>query len=276
MHLKRFAVYAAMAAAVLFYPFGARAEEAAGPKDTGKVRPGMSATVVDQRALDILKGMSDSLKSAKTLSFRARSLEPIKSPAGIWVILFSDSRVMIQEPDKLFVEKRGDVFALDFYFDGKTISLYSPARNVFAEKESPGTIDDVIEGVKRQSDNPFPYSDILISDPYSRLTSDLVGAVYVGRSTLGGVKTDHLAFSNKGVDWQIWIGADDKLPRLVNATYLDDASEPSYTVEFTDWKINDALSPEIFAYQNSTQASKIEFRKPGRIEPDSPRPSDGQ
>ena len=52
------------------------------------------------------------------------------------------------------------------------------------------------------------------------------------------------------------------MPRLVCATYLDDASEPSYTVEFGGWKINEPVSADTFMFKNVSNATKIEFRNP--------------
>ena len=110
-----------------------------------------------------------------------------------------------------------------------------------------------------------------MSQPYEVLTEGLVRAVYVGQSTLrplsgtGSVKTDHLAFSNQGVEWQIWIGTDDHLPRLVCATYLENAGEPSYTVEFGDWKLDEPVSPETFTFSNASKATKVEFRNPMQL-----------
>jgi hypothetical protein len=216
---------------------------------------------LDQRALDALKLMSDTLAQAKSVRFETRSMVPIKSN-GIWVSLFGTSRVVKEGPGKLFAETRGDFFPYDFYFDGKTVTAYSPTKNFYAEKAVLGTIDDVIEAAYREEGKSFPYADILVAEPYKVLTEGLINAVYVGQSTIGGVKTDHLVFFNKGVDWQIWIGAEDHLPRLVHANYLDDISEPNYTVEFLDWKLNGPVSPETFVFQNTSKAAKVEFRNP--------------
>ncbi|MEI8345015.1 MAG: DUF2092 domain-containing protein, partial [Candidatus Omnitrophota bacterium] len=144
---------------------------------------------------------------------------------------------------------------------------YSPDKNLYAVKEAPGTIDGLIEKA-REEGKTFPYADLLISDPYAVLTQGLTEALYVGQSTsrpLSGSaaeQTDHLAFANKGVQWQIWIGTENHLPLLVIATYLADASEPSYAVEFGDWKLNDSVDPATFTFNNVSKASKIEYRNP--------------
>lgn len=235
---------------------GAKTAPAAG---TGAA---MTATAIDQRALDTLKLMCDTLGAAKTMSFRARSLVPIKGPSGIWVSLFGDSRVVVQGPDKLFAETRGDFFPYDFYFDGTTVTAYAPTKNVYATKEEPGTVDALIRKAYREEGRSFPYADILVAQSYAVLTEGLVNAVYVGETTLATGKTKHLAFINKNVEWQIWIGADDHLPRFVNATYLDDTAEPSYAVEFFDWKIGETVPDGTFTFKNASQAAKVDFKSP--------------
>jgi hypothetical protein len=220
------------------------------------------AGIMDKRALDTLKTMSDTIRQAKSMSFRAYSMVPKQLSNGMWISLFEDSKVKVLGKNKLFVETRGDVFSFDLYYDGKTITTYAPKENIYALKDLPGTVDTVIENAYKEEGKSFPYADILVAEPYSVMTRNIVDAIYVGQSIIGSAKTDHLAFSNKGVDWQIWIGADDHLPRLVNATYLDDIAEPSYTVEFSDWKLDQDVPANSFIYENTSKAAKVEFRVP--------------
>jgi hypothetical protein len=226
------------------------------------------APVIDQRALDLLKKMSDTLSQAKTIRFQARSMTPIKTPAGVWINLYGTSQVVMQGPDKLFASTAGDFAAHDFYFDGKTITMYSPAKNLYAVRQAPATVDEMIEQAYKEDGKSFPYADILVSEPYTVLTDGLSGAIYVGQSVIrpltgtGSVKSEHLVFMSKEVEWQIWIDAGDHLPRLVVATYLDEIGEPSYSVEFGDWKLNEPANADTFVYNNATNAAKVEFKKP--------------
>jgi hypothetical protein len=229
------------------------------------------ASAIDQQALDLLKKMSDTLSQAKTIRFQSRSMVPLRGPGGIWINLYGDSRVVMGGPDKLFAETRGDFAPYDFYFNGKTITAYAPDKNLYAEKAAPATIDELIEQAYKEDGTSFPYADLLVSEPYAVLTDGLTGALYVGQSTLrplagsGSVKTDHLVFSNKGVEWQIWIDVGDHLPRLVVATYLNEGNEPSYTAEFGDWKIDDPADASVFTFHNTTNAAKVEFRRPAHF-----------
>ena len=223
---------------------------------------------MDQRALDELKLMSDTIAGAKTIRFEALSMVPVKSPEGPWLNLYGSSRVVIQGSDKLFASTAGDFAPRDFYFDGKNITAYSPAKNIYAVKTAPATIDVMIREEHKKNGRSFPYANLLISEPYAVMVDGMERALYVGQSVIGGVKTRHLAFSNKGVDWQIWIGEADHLPRLVVATYLDDASEPSYTVKFKDWVLNEPVDAKEFVFSNITNAAQVEFRDPAAVTPE--------
>lgn len=263
MDPRRWCVTAVLAACMALCGAAAQAQTPAGEAAGQAARP---RAVVDQRALDILKQMSETIGLAKTASFTALSMVPVREPGGMWISLFGKSRVVMEGRSAFFAETRGDFFPYDFYYDGKTITAYAPTKNLFAVKNVPGTIDGVIENAYREEGGSFPYADIIIARSYDTLTKGLTSALYVGQSTIDGVLADHLAFMNGGnVAWQIWIGAEDHLPRLVTATYLDTYDEPSYTVEFKDWKLNGPVAPGTFSYTNTTNAAQIEFRSPGKV-----------
>jgi hypothetical protein len=69
----------------------------------------------------------------------------------------------------------------------------------------------------------------------------------------------------------MWLGDEDNLPRFVYATYLDNANEPSYIVEFSDWKLNEPVPPETFTFLNKSKAAKVEFRTPSAFKVQKPQ-----
>ncbi|HPS21021.1 MAG TPA: DUF2092 domain-containing protein [Candidatus Omnitrophota bacterium] len=223
------------------------------------------STESDKKALDILKKMSDTITQAKTVSFETRSMIPVKGPGDIWVDLHGASRVVMGGKDKLFVETRGDFSHYDLYVNGKTITAYAPEKNVYAVKEGPGTIDAMIENTYKNKERTFPFADILVSDPYAVLTKDVKKAVFVGYSDIDGIRTEHLAFVCEGVEWQIWIGAEDHLPRLINATFAGTDMEPSQIVKISAWKIDGEVDAGSFDFKNTTGAVQVEFKKPQEV-----------
>ncbi|MCB1965236.1 DUF2092 domain-containing protein [Accumulibacter sp.] len=249
-----------LAAAVIF---GGCAAAVAEEKPQPAAAP--AAEVKDQRALTLLKGMSDKLASAKTVGFKVRSLVPMPAPNGQYISLFGTSRVLMQRPDKLFVESRGDLFPIDLYCDGQTVTAaVGPGNELYAQQAAPGsTIDAILEKEHPAADALAPFVDLLVSDPYARLAKDLSGAFLVGESTVGGVQTEHLAFTAKGVDWEIWIGTKDKLPRLVIVAYRSGERQPGFTVEFSDWKLDAPIPAQAFKVVLPKDATQLEFKLHG-------------
>ena len=102
---------------------------------------------------------------------------------------------------------------------------------------------------------------MLPSDAYVRLTQNLSSALYVGQSTIGAAKVDHLAFAGKALDWEIWIGTADRLPRFMIGAYLDLERSPTFWVEFADGKVNWPIYAKTFTAAIPANAKRIEFKR---------------
>jgi hypothetical protein len=221
------------------------------------------APAKDERALSVLARTCATLAKAKTISFRARDMVSTLGPAGQWIDLIGTARVVAERPDKLFVETRGDRFPQDFFYDGKTITMYAPHEKIYAQADAPPTLEAMIQHADDIGGITFPFADVLPAEPCSTLTKDLTTALYVGESTVGGAKTEHLAFATKNEEWQIWIGAEDHLPRMLLARYRDVEGAPRITVEFSDWKVGGPSPASTFGFKAPSGAVKTEFKKPG-------------
>lgn len=217
--------------------------------------------VNDERALGLLKGMSDKLARAKTLGFSMRGLVPITAPTGQSINLLASTRVTMQRPDKLFVQARGDLFPSDLYYDGKTVTAIGVDRKFYAQRDAAGgAIDAVMRQAQPGSDSVAPFFDLLVPDPYRGLTTELLSALWIGQSTVAGVKTEHIAFTATGIDWEIWIGSADKLPRLMVVTHRRGERQPTFVAEFSDWKLDAAVPPQRFVAPIPKGAVKLEFK----------------
>jgi hypothetical protein len=243
----------------------------AGTAVAGETPPGPAAQsalpaapikpVKDPRALDLLKKMSERLAAAKSFTVRARDIVPMVGPNGQWISLIGSVHVALERPNKLLVERGGDLAPMDFYYDGRTLTLYAPAEKLYAETQAPSTIDAMLHGAFDYAEHDFPYIEVLLSDPYTAMTQDLTGALYVGESTIDGVKTEHVALTSTGVDWEIWIDAQDNLPRVVFAKYVQIEKVPTVLTEMYDWKLNPQIPAATFVFEKAPEAQKIEYKR---------------
>src|SRR5260370_17248132 len=86
---------------------------------------------------------------------------------------------------------------------------------------------------------------------------------YIGQSkVVGGTTTDMVAYIDHGVFIQAWIGAEDKLPRLLHAIYLDDPERLRHTLLLSDWQLDAAVPPDTFASAKAASANPMPFAHP--------------
>ena len=228
----------------------------------GEARPCVGARRNQGRTgTQIVEGNERQAGQCEKPQLRVRGLVPAVAPTGQYINLFASSRVVMQRPDKLFVEARGDMFPSDIFYNGKTITVIGLGKKFYVQQQAAGAgFDTFVQSAQPGSDAVAPFFDMLTPDPYATLTKDFLSALFVGQSTVGGVKADHLAFTAKGVDWEIWIGAADKLPRLMVVSYRIPERHRTFTVEFSDWKLNAPVPAQTFNATIPAGATKLEFK----------------
>jgi len=218
------------------------------PSASKRPPPAAPALQLDPKALDILKATSDKLAAAHTLSFTAVELFEQLTRQDVPLGYTAKYEVTLQRPDKLRVLKPADGNATSFYYDGKSMMGYSPAENLLAVADAPATIDATMEKAYKLAAIYFPFDDVIVANPYGDLAPGLKHAYYVGQSRLvGGTTTDIVAYAGDGVFVQLWVGAEDKLPRLMRAIFLDDPDHMRHELAFADWRLDEALPADTFS-----------------------------
>ena len=235
-------------------------QKAPTPAKTTQAQPKLT---IEPKAVEVLKATSDKLAAAHTLSFTAIELFENLSRQGAPLGFTSKYEVTLQRPDKLRVLMPADGPASDFYYDGKSMMAYAPAENLLAVADAPATIDATMEKANHVAAIYFPFDDLIVANPYGDMELGLKHAYYVGQSqVVGRTTTDVVAYVDSGVFIQMWVGAEDKLPRLVRAIFLDDPDRLRYELAFSDWKLDETVSPDTFTPSNVATAKRIAFANP--------------
>jgi len=233
----------------------------------------MAPPQIEQKAIDILKATSSRLAAASTMKFTAVVFYESPSIPGVPLIYTTKSEVIMQRPDKLRVITPGDGPASEFYYNGKTVMAYSPAENLVAVAEAAPTIDAMIEEAYKYAAIYFPFSDVIVADPYKDIADGLTLAFYIGQSqVVGETTTDMVAYETNGTFVQIWIGAEDKLPRMARAVYRNDPAQLRHGVMFSDWQLDIAVPENTFVSSKAESAKRIPFDRPDASVPKSADP----
>jgi len=239
--------------------------QSAAPTGTTSKRPSASkkATTparplqLEPRALEILKATSDKLRNAHSLSFTAVELFEQLTRQDAPLGYTAKYQVTLQRPDKLRVLKPADGNATSFYYDGRSMIGYSPAENLLAVADAPPTIDATLEKAYQLAGIYVPFDDVIVTNPYGDLAAGLKHAYYVGQShVVGETTTDIVAYAGDGVFVQLWVGVDDKLPRLMRAIFLDDPDHLRHELAFTGWKLDETVPADTFSPPAAASTAK--------------------
>lgn len=221
--------------------------------------PAFSADDIDPEADRILKSMSSYLAGAKAFSMNADIDFEVVTLNGQKLQLSSYATTVLERPSKFHIRRRGMIADAEFIFDGKTLTLHGKTRNVYAQLEVPGTIDDAIRAYELETGLPAPGADLLFADPYAVLSSGVVNSTYLGTAYVNGTECHHLAFREDKVDWQLWVKTgDEPLPMKYVITTKWHTAAPQYEIRLRDWTLGPKIDDKQFAFSIPDGARKLE------------------
>jgi hypothetical protein len=214
-------------------------------------------------AKESLKKMSDYLASQQVISFDYDSSLEVVTKEDQRIGLTSSGTVTLNRPDKLRATRAGGFVDVEMMFDGKMLTLSGKNKNLYTQVEEPGSIDRLVDELRYEYGRPLPAADLLISNSYEELMSDVTDVKDIGSGVVGGVECNTFAFRTEKVDWQIWIAQGEQpYPCRYVISTKDMKLSPQYVIQVRNWQTGGAVSDADFTFSNSTNATKIE---PGEL-----------
>ena len=224
--------------------------------------------VLEPRAVELLQATSRRLAAAKSLSFTAVASYEYPSRLGPPIVYTMRYDVVLQRPNQLKIVVPGDGPATEFFYDGREMVAFAPAENLVAVADAPPTIEGALKKAFDSAAIYFPFTDLLLPDPYAAIAPGAILAYVVGPSgVVGGVKTDMIVWANNEVFLQLWIGADDKLPRRIRAQFRADPKGLRHDLELSNWQLDGTLPAETFSTAKAKTGQPMAFAAPGRKVP---------
>jgi hypothetical protein len=224
--------------------------------------PMASAQDTDGRAL--LLAMADFMARAPAMSVTMRSGYDAIQADGQRIEFGERRQILLQRPDKLRVEvERSDGERGTVVFDGRWITVFKPADNVYARAEKPGTLDQALVYMVRDLRATMPLARMFTTGFPVDLDKRVTSVTYVEECTLFDVPTDHVALRTAEVDLQLWIARGPApLPRRVVITYKNSTGEPQFRADLYDWRVTAKLDAAAFAFVPPAGAEQIMYLAP--------------
>ncbi|QIG46823.1 DUF2092 domain-containing protein [Nordella sp. HKS 07] len=209
----------------------------------------------------LLKAMSDYLDAQKAISFDYDAALEVVTNDKQKLALSSSGMVTLNRPDKIRAARAGGFVDVETLFDGKTLTVLGKNANKYTQLEVPGTIDHLIDELRTKYDRPLPAADLLGTNAYAALMEDVYDSKDLGSGVINGTECDFLAFRKDEVDLQVWIAhGDSPYPCKYVLTSRLVTDGPQYSVEIRNWSTGDKAMKDDFAFQNATNAEKIDLK----------------
>jgi hypothetical protein len=218
------------------------------------------APAISEQADRLLKEVGAYIGSAQQLTFHADISCDHVLPTGQKLQFSAAEEVVLQRPGRLYVEWNGDLGARQFWYDGKSVTLYDPATPFYASEAAPPEIDNMLDQLLPKLDFVPPLADFLYRDPYKTVRGNIQYGFDLGQNDVNGRTCRTLAFVEKDIDWQIWIENGPQLtPCKLVITYKSQPSQPQFTAVFSDWDFAPRVAEPVFTPQLPPGTEKIPF-----------------
>lgn len=216
--------------------------------------------VVEAGATDALKEMSNFLKSADTLEIDTVGSLDVVTNNGQRIQMEGTTNYKVRKPG-FVIDYRSDIKNRRFIYDGKSFTVHSPKLGFYATVPAPATNREVLEAIYKKFGIALPLEDLFRwgeGSTEDRLKS-LESAYKVGIATIDGTVTDHYAFREPNIDWQLWIQQGDQpFPRKLVIIDRKDPVKPAFTSRLS-WKFNPTFSDADFTFVPGADDKRIEL-----------------
>ena len=237
----------------------AAAQNAGETASTDQAGTGQDATTQNAKAL--LKAMSDYLAAQKSISLSYDSTFEVVSEDHQKLQIATSGTVDLSRPDKLRSTRKTGFSDTETVYDGKTLSFLGKGKNAYIQTEVTGTVDSVIDQLRDKFHRQLPGADLLGSNVYDALMTDVTDVKDLGSGMIDGKECDHLAFRAKDTDWQIWIAQGEQpypCRYVITSKGVDQA--PQFTMTIRDWKASAAASASDFSFKPPAGATKMDIK----------------
>jgi hypothetical protein len=213
--------------------------------------------VRDVQTIAALEKMGAALRKLQSFEVRVDTTEERVLTTGQKIQYGGYAEIKGQLPDRLRIDRINDRQERNLYFDGSSLTIYSPRNGFYGSAPATGTIRQAAAKVADTYDIETPLADLFAWGEDPAVAAKVTSAFYVGAETVGGIACDQYAVRQPEVDWQVWIRQKgEKLPCKVVITSTSDPSMPQYSAVY-GWVPQKTHAANVFKFVPPKGSRKI-------------------
>ena len=148
--------------------------------------------------------------------------------------------------------------ARELFFDGKTVTLFTPAQKYYSTVEFTDNIGGLINKLEERYGVDIPLADLFLWGTPAAPLDKIDSAMNAGQDFIDDDLCNHYAFRQGNFDWQIWITTGSKpLPRKLVITNRADEARPQ-SVSLMEWNLKPTFTDAVFKFTPPKGATAVE------------------
>ena len=221
----------------------------------------VAAPAVDPAATAALNRMGAYLRTLKEFDVTVYSTTEDVLDSGQKIMTNNQVHYTLRAPNMLAATVSGDKIKRHYYYDGKTFTVRNNQNDFYAQIPFTGTIAQLLTEAEKYGVD-LPLQDLFRWGDPTAVTGKPTEGIVVGDSKVVDWDTDHYAFRQGDVDFQVWVEKGDKpLPRKLVINSLADETQPQYTAVM-NWNLTPKIDPAVFTFVPDANAKRIPFMTP--------------
>jgi len=201
--------------------------------------------------------MASAMRAPQSLEFKADLVSEEVLVDGQKIQSSSAMTASARRPDRLFIEVVSKRRNRQFFYDGKTLTVFAPVNKYYVSVPAPPTTAAMLHQVDERFGMQTPLLDLFEWAATGVKIDKVTSAMDAGTDTIGGKVCQQYAFRQPGVDWQVWIPqTEPALPCKLVITDTVDPSHPAFSAVFS-WNSAPALAEDRFTFVPPQGAQRI-------------------
>ena len=221
--------------------------------------PAPAANLVDPASIQALKDMGAHLQSLKRFRVTTELTGERVLADGQKLQHTATANMDVERPNRIRVVMNSARSHRELFYDGKTVTLYTPAQKYYSTVEFSDNLGKLIDRLEERYSVQLPLQDLFLWGTPDAPVDKIESAMNAGQDFIDDDLCDHYAFRQGNIDWQIWITADGKpLPRKLVITNRADEARPQ-SVSIIDWDLKPTFKDTVFNFVPPAGAVKVEL-----------------
>ena len=218
-----------------------------------------AAAAVDPATVQALKNMGAHLQSLQRFHVTNELTGERVLADGQTLQHMASAAVDVERPNRLHVTMSSARSQRELFYDGKQVTLFTPAQKYYATVPFEGSLGDLANALQTKYGVDLPLADLFVLGTPAAPLDKLDSAMNAGQDFVGDDLCDHYALRQGNFDWQIWITVGSKpLPRKLVITNRGDEARPQ-SVSLIEWNLKPALASSTFTFKPPKDAKAIEM-----------------